>query len=589
MPGHRLFWRLYGVFGLLIIVGAAVFAWYTANSFRKTNIDRATADIVNQVSLIQQILSKRPATEDPSQLDSLISAIAAGSDIRISILLPPGRVIADSRGRTGLVHDQANYPEIVAALSGKIGSSIRYSNSEASNAIYAAAPIPFGKSPKEIARVEMSLGPFEHAIESMRMWLFAGTIILLLLSAVFCRLIERSIFRPLDRLRSESERFASGDMDTLIGIGAGTVSQPLARAVNEMARQLSDRIQAVTRQRNEQEAILTSMAEGVLAVDSNENVININRAAVRLIGLDPKMIQGRPIVEVIRNTELQSLVTRTLQGNSPVEMDVVLTDNGEQHFQAHGVPLRDADGRSLGALVVLNDVTLLRRLENIRRDFVANVSHELKTPITSIKGFVETLRESSVIDPGETKRFLDIIARHTDRLNSIIEDLLTLSRIEQEAESAHIPLEKSAIAPVLQSAVHACEALAAEKRIAVTCECDKSIAAVINVPLLEQAVINLINNAIKYSDPGKSVQVTAEVKPDETVISVSDFGIGIGHEHQSRIFERFYRVDKARSRSLGGTGLGLAIVKHIVLAHNGHVSVESTLGRGSIFRIHLLS
>jgi two-component system phosphate regulon sensor histidine kinase PhoR len=589
MSGHRLFWRLYRIFLLVILIGAPAFAWYAVKSLRETTLDRATTDLRSQTLILRKILTGQVGPESTPQLDSLLGTLAAGTSTDISVLVPPGRVIADSRGRSSLIHDQANRPEIIAALSGEIGIAMRYSYQDTANVLYAAAPIPAVGNPTMVVRTEMSLKPLETTLESLRRWLLAGTLALLLVSALLCWLIERSIIRPLDLLRVQAQQLAAGDSVARIDIGGGTASEPLAAAVNEMARQLNDRIQTVTRQRNEQEAILTSMAEGVLAVDTSERVININQAAVRLIGLSAESVKGRPIVEVIRNSELQALVTNTLQSRAPLETDIVLTDGGERHFQAHGMPLRDADGNALGALVVLNDITRLRRLENMRRDFVANVSHELKTPITSIKGFVETLRDAPAADPAETHRFLEIISKHADRLNSIIEDLLTLSRIEQEAESAQIPLEHSAIAPVLQSAVHACESKAADKQISVSLICDKSIAALINAPLLEQAVINLIDNGIKYSESGSAIEVIGRAVPAETVISVRDQGCGIGHEHLSRIFERFYRVDKARSRRLGGTGLGLAIVKHIVIAHNGSVSVESALGKGTEFSIHLPS
>lgn len=587
MPGGSLFWRIYRICLLTIGLGAAAFAWITTTSFRNANLDRATADISAQVILLQGILSERPFPSDSLTLDSIVRSLAGRLNAPVSILLPPGRVVADSRAQTSLIHDQANRPEIIAALGGHTGVASRYSNSASTNILYAAAPLFRGGKLAAVVRIEMSLQPLEDALEALRRWLLGGTAALLLLAAILSWSLARHILRPLRLLRAEAERIAAGDAVALIASGGGPELSRLAEAMNQMAAQLYDRIQTVTRQRNEQEAILASMAEGVLAVDSYENLINVNQAAVRLIGLSPDMVQGRPILEVIRNAELQALVTRTLQSQALVEGDVVLTDNGEQFLQVHGVPLRDARGQALGALVVLNDVTRLRRLENIRRDFVANVSHELKTPITSIKGFVETLQDGAVRSNEETQRFLGIIAKHSDRLNSIIEDLLTLSRIEQEFERAEILLTDGSVRSVLESAIHACEAKVAEKQMVVKLNCDNGVRARMNAPLLEQAVVNLIDNAVKYSDPGKSVQVDAEVTAGEVTISVRDSGCGIAHEHLSRIFERFYRVDKARSRTLGGTGLGLAIVKHIVLAHRGTVTVESTVGQSSTFCVHL--
>jgi two-component system phosphate regulon sensor histidine kinase PhoR len=244
-------------------------------------------------------------------------------------------------------------------------------------------------------------------------------------------------------------------------------------------------------------------------------------------------------------------------------------------------------GANIGALIVLDNITRLKVLENIRRDFVANVSHELKTPITSIKGFVETLRDGAVNDPEDRMRFLDIIARHSDRLNAIIDDLLSLSRIEQEAEREQIALEEGRIRDALDAAVLVCASKADEKGIRVDLACDQDLRAKINLPLLEQAIVNLIDNAIKYSGSGSNIRIEAAGTAAETVIRVRDWGCGIPQDHLQRIFERFYRVDKARSRKLGGTGLGLAIVKHIVHAHGGRILVESSPGKGSTFSICL--
>jgi two-component system phosphate regulon sensor histidine kinase PhoR len=236
---------------------------------------------------------------------------------------------------------------------------------------------------------------------------------------------------------------------------------------------------------------------------------------------------------------------------------------------------------------VLNDVTRLRKLENIRRDFVANVSHELKTPITAIKGFVETLTDGEQKNKQDTARFLKIIDKHVKRLVELIEDLLSLSRIEKEAESGEITLIKGNIRDILSTAIQLCEIKASSKQIELVLECDEEIIAMIDPPLLEQAVVNLLDNAIKYSNENGIVRIQASIVNNEINISVKDQGQGIEKIHQTRLFERFYRVDKARSRDLGGTGLGLAIVKHIVQAHGGSVKVESAPGKGSEFSISI--
>jgi two-component system phosphate regulon sensor histidine kinase PhoR len=329
------------------------------------------------------------------------------------------------------------------------------------------------------------------------------------------------------------------------------------------------------------------MAEGVLAVDSQERVISMNTASRRLLSIDPAQAAGRPLGEVVRNADLSRFISRALACPEPIEADVLLLGDRQRVMQAHGSALHDSEGQAIGAVIVLNDVTDFRRLEHIRRDFVANVSHELKTPITSIKGFVETLLDGAIKDPVDSQRFLQIIAKQADRLHAIIEDLLSLSKIEQREDADDIALEPGNVRGVLESAVHVCQAAAAEQDISIALDCDSQLRARINPVLLEQAIVNLLDNAIKYSDPGREVRLSAQASGDEVLIHVADRGCGIADDQVARIFERFYRVDRARSRKLGGTGLGLAIVKHIVQTHRGRVTVESTLGVGSTFTIHL--
>ncbi len=361
----------------------------------------------------------------------------------------------------------------------------------------------------------------------------------------------------------------------------------LAASLNKIATQIEERSLRIGRQGHEQEAVLASMVEGVLAVDSDERIITLNSAAAGFVGGNVADLQGRNLHEVIRNADMRRFFQRALESPDPVEDDVVLHGEGHRVLQVRGTALRDGTGQSVGAVIVLNDVTHYRKLENLRRDFVANVSHELKTPIASIKGFVETLLDGAISQPADAGRFLKIIASHADRLNNIIEDLLSLSKIEQSEEAANLPLTEVPLHPVLDAALHGCEANARERNIRLTLNADPEALAHLDPPLFEQAIINLVDNAIKYSEPGREVVVEAQASPQEIVVSVRDHGCGIAAEHLPRLFERFYRVDRARSRKLGGTGLGLAIVKHIVQAHGGHITVTSTPGEGSVFSVRL--
>jgi two-component system phosphate regulon sensor histidine kinase PhoR len=431
------------------------------------------------------------------------------------------------------------------------------------------------------------LGWLFRTLDSMPAKLFAGATVAVVLAALISWVVSLSVVDPLARLRDAVRAYGQSEPVGKLHSPESVEFAELAESLNGLTQRLSERIAGLLRRNNEQEAVLTSMVEGVLAVDTEERIISLNMAAGRLLGANPKEMEGRNLQEVVRNADLRRFVASALVCKRPVEGDVVLRSARERVLQAHGTALRDPAGRGIGAVIVLNDVSRLRQLENMRRDFAANVSHELKTPITSIKGFVETLLDGAMHDPHDAERFLRIIARQADRLNAIIEDLLSLSRIETEAEAADIELETVPLHETLAAAAHNCETKAAERGIRIVLGGDPHLEAKVNSPLLEQAVTNLLDNAVKYSNQDGQVELNVVKGESEILIQVRDHGCGIAEEHLSRLFERFYRVDKARSRKLGGTGLGLAIVKHIVLAHRGQVTVESQENAGSTFTIRL--
>lgn len=407
------------------------------------------------------------------------------------------------------------------------------------------------------------------------------------LAALAAWWVTRTIERGLSALRVGAERHGAGELGWRIPHQPVVAIQEVAQAGNTLAERVEARLTEAVRQLTEQEAVLASMGEGVLAVDHELRILNVNPAAGRMFGVTPGDARGRNLLEVSRNQDLLRFTTEALSARAPTEGEIVIRDPETRYFQAHGSVLRNGQGRSIGAVVVLNDVTTLRHLETVRRDFVANVSHELKTPITSIKGFVETLLDGAMREPQEAERFLRIVQRQSDRLHAIIEDLLNLSRIERDAEAGDVVLEQGPLAPVVAAALQSCETQANARGVRLELACEPGLSAWINAPLLEQALVNLVDNAVKYSSTGSAVRVEAMSDNGGVAIRVRDWGLGIEAKHLPRLFERFYRVDKARSRKLGGTGLGLAIVKHIAQAHRGQVAVESVVGQGSTFSLVL--
>ncbi|MCK4295658.1 MAG: HAMP domain-containing protein [Candidatus Marinimicrobia bacterium] len=589
MRKKRLIWQIYPTYLLITLVSLTAIAWYSSLSLQKFYYRQVASDLEARAQLIEKQVLKSFSPVHAAYIDSLCKVLGRSSSTRVTIILPSGKVIGDSHEDPSVMDNHYNRPEIKDAIANSnVGTSIRFSNTLKENMMYLAIPVEQDGKLAGVIRTAMSITKIKQVLKGVYLNIFLGGVIISFIFALVSFIISRRISRPIEEMKRGTEHFARGDLDYNLPIPNSAELGSLAASMNQMAAQLREKIQTLVQQKNEQDALLSSMIESVIAVDSNEKIIKINRAAGELFGINPNNIQGCILQEVIRNVDLQKFTKKVLENHKLTEDEIVIYNkNGDQFLQAHGTILRGFEGIEIGALIVLNNVTKIKRLENIRRNFVANVSHELRTPITSIKGFVETLQDGTINEKKNAKRFLDIISKQVDRLNAIIEDLLGLSRIEQEDEKSEIVFEKGKIKDILEVAIQDCISKASESNIKIDLTCEDNPVANINAPLFEQAAVNIIDNAIKYSEPGSSIQVDAFQSEEEVIISVTDHGCGIEQKHLPHLFERFYRVDKARSRKLGGTGLGLAIVKHIVLAHNGRVSVESEIGKGSKFIIAL--
>ncbi len=588
MRPRRLVWRI--VPPIFLVIGVSLFGVgaYTSRSFHDFYIEETRHSLRARAELVREALGGWARVEHAAAVDSQAKRLGRMTATRVTVVAADGRVLGDSDKDPRLMDNHASRPEVVDALAGGIGTAIRYSASLNRNLLYVAVPVRQGDAEATaVVRTALPLTAVEAALTRVNLQIFAGALVTAVLAAVVTLLVSRHISRPLEELEQAATRFAAGELSLRLPASGSAELASLANAMNRMAGDLEDRIQALIEERNEREAVLGGMVEAVLAIDRDERVMTINTAAARLLGTSRERSQGRSIQEVARNPELQRFMKRALASERPIEDDLVLRGQEARHLQAHGAPVRDGQGVQIGAVVVLNDVTRLRRLETMRREFVANVSHELKTPITSIKGFIETLANGALEDPVNARRFLEITGRQADRLIAIIEDLLSLARLEQESEDGALPVTCEQLRPLLLGAMEICRNKADQKRIELKVDCTNALVAEVNAPLLEQAIVNLVDNAIKYSPEDSPIELMATADEQSTVISVRDYGCGIEPGHLPRLFERFYRVDKARSRSLGGTGLGLAIVKHIVQAHRGSVGVDSEPGRGSTFILRL--
>ncbi len=592
MNKRRLFWQLFPTYLLITVTAVAAVGWYSLSSLSDFHYDRLKADLEVRARLIERLVRehlvlKNLSTDNILFLDALSEDIGKSASMRVTLIDPSGKILGDSHEDPAKMDNHADRPEIREALSGKVGTSTRHSRTVKENFVYLAIPVFQNEKIIGVVRTSIPITFIDNVLSSMKVKIGLAGLAIALMAALISLVVSRRISQPLEGMKRAAEEFAHGDLTRKISATGSLEIFGLANTLNKMAHQLDWRIRCVTEERNEREAILFSMIEGVFAVDAAERLISMNQAAAELIGVDPKKSKRKHIQEIVRNSELQKFVKKALNSSNVVETDFEIRGPQERNLQARGTVLKDASDNKIGAVIVLNDVTHLRRLENMRSDFVANVSHEIKTPITSIKGFVETLLAGAIHDPEDASRFLEIIARQVDRLNAIIDDLLSLSRLEHDSDRFTIAMKSAGLKGVLQSSIQACRNRATEQDATVELICDESLKAKINSQLMEQAVINLVDNAIKYCGSEKRVEVSAKPEADGIIIEVQDWGSGIGKEHLPRLFERFYRVDKARSRDLGGTGLGLAIVKHIAQVHKGFVRVDSALGKGSVFSIHL--
>jgi two-component system phosphate regulon sensor histidine kinase PhoR len=584
---RRLIWQLYPSFLGITLLSLLAVTWYASGLMREFFLQRTQTGLETQARLLEKQVQRLVTAQDIEGVQRLCWETAQGRPTRLTVILPNGKVIGDSMEDPAKMENHLTRPEISSAYKGEVASSVRFSSTLQRKMMYVAIPLQNDSNIVGVLRTSIAVTAIDDQLASARLRIIEIGCLIALLASVICLFISRRISRPIEQMRLGADRYARGELDHRLAHPSTLELAGLADAMNQMAAQLRGRIEAVMLQRNELEAVLSSMTEGVIALDLEDHIARVNQAAANLFNQQPNHMKGRSIQEVFRNQRLPELIETTAVTQTMVAADLVPHQLGERVIHTRVTPLRDADSKNIGTLLVLNDVTQFRRLENMRRDFAANVSHEIKTPLTAIKGFVETLQHENPVHVDQTRRFLAIIEKHVNRLAAIIDDLMHLSRIEREDEFKQIKFDKSRLEEIIKTAIHLCADRAHAKHITVKLSCPPELQARVDSTLLEQAAVNLLDNAVKYSPENSEIQISAQITASEILIRFQDKGIGIPSKHLPRLFERFYRVDKARSRSLGGTGLGLAIVKHIAQAHGGQVTVESAQGQGSAFTLRL--
>jgi len=587
MKNKKLIWQLYPSYLLVIFITLILLLTYTSSAFKTFYINQTTKDLRARTVLIEKQVIPYFKSQNFNKLTSLISEQGKEITTRFTIVDAKGKVLSDSDENPEKMDNHASRPEISQALSDKWGIATRYSRTLQTKMLYIAKPIKQNNKIIGVIRSSIPINELDNTLRGLIKKMVLWGLLISIFSAMIGFFVSRKISAPIKDFSEVADELSKGNFNFKLPVPKTQEFKKLAEAFNNMSFQLKDRMQTIINHSSEKEAILSNMVEGIITVDKEATITTMNQAAKNYFDIEKEEVAGHSINEIIRHTTIQKVIQKALTTQELIEEDISLTHPQELFLHVHGMCLTNANEECIGALVVLHNLTRIRKLENMRKNFVANVSHELKTPITLIKGFLETLFRGALDDKKEREEFLTIIQEHTIRLEAIIEDLLSLSRIEQENENNLIETENESLNEVIEKSISSCQKKGANKGISIVFNSSKLLSAKLNFSLIEQALINLIDNAIKYSPSNSQIEIVLTQSPSENRITVIDQGCGIQKKHIPHLFERFYRVDNARSRELGGTGLGLAIVKHIAESHKGTASLKSFEGKGSQFSIHL--
>ncbi len=579
--------RIVALYMILAVLATSIVAFVTYRYSSITYIKEKETSLKHESLLIEQIIKIKGLDKIDDSFLSNISESLVSQDFnsqtdiesrRVTIINIEGKVVADSRVNSKLMENHSDRKEFVEAIKNGKGSDIRKSETTDNDLIYYAY---FSPELGLVVRVSGSVQQIDGIRKTILLYSVISVLAAIIISALVAVSLSRYILKPISRLvkeygnkvESKSENWNSKD----------EINQ-LSLTLSNMTQHIEDTIKELQSRNASVNNIINNMDNGLIAVDRSISVIMINAVTAKLFGVKEYIGQtGMPLVNIIRNRQINELLLKAVVENKPLDYELHLNQNGKQILFIHTVPLHNTDNhkRNVGALAYITDITQVRKLEDIRSEFVSNVTHELKTPLTSIQGFIETLKNGAISNPAVAEKFLDIIEIETDRLRILINDILALSEIESTKQDND--KQRFELLELVQEVGSMLENSANEKDIAIEIMINKDCKLEANRNRIKQLLINLMDNAIKYNKHGGTVKVFATQQDNRVEIHVKDTGIGVPAEHKDRIFERFYRVDKGRSREMGGTGLGLSIVKHIAQLYGGYVRVESQEGMGSDF------
>lgn len=570
----------------ILILSVLIIGLLSINLVKQSYTAELERRLLTNAGLIASFIESQKIQPEEEAFIALVEELADKGKTRITVMDRQGGVIYDTRSDRELMEPHDQRPEVVAALRGGVGRQIRTSITTGTEMMYVAVPVMIRDQPVYVVRLSIDLKEIDALSRNIVWYIIISALIGL---GIAFALGFRFIDQTVDNIRGfvrMTQRMANGDYGKHIYLESNDELSELAHHFNLMADQLSETIRQLSSSNARLLALLTSLQNPIIAVDQQKKITLMNTASETFFGVSAKNMEGRHLLELIRNTELDDVIQEAIVDSEPREVEVILREPAERTIRIMTSQIREQDNplQLTGVVIFMDDVTEIRKLEKIRSDFVTNVTHELKTPLTSISGFVETLKSGEIEDDNTRQRFLDIIDIETERLTRLINDILTLSEIENIRGQEHQrTVSSSALFDEVKSLMNAVNR---NKKVILEYEVAKNLPDIrINEDRFKQMMINLIDNAIKYTPENGKVTVSAYAKYKHLVVKVKDTGIGIPEQDLPRLFERFYRVDKARSKKMGGTGLGLAIVKHIVLSMNGTIKVNSEVGKGTEFVI----
>lgn len=566
----------------LVLIGLML---YFNHSEKGLYLNQLEENLIHEARLIKNSGIIDYQSNSFAELDKWVKEIGEKIDTRITIINKYGKVIADSDYIPADMDNHLNRPEIQEVLNNQEkGLSIRRSDTLDIDMFYLAIPVEKDAQLIGFIRLSKSLQDINEVIRNNVRNNLIFFFFMLIITFLLVWKFTRDIIYPLGQITRYAGNLAEGNFQERVELGRySNEIGTLAQMFNFMASQLESKIKQISDEKNRAEAILSNMVDGLIAVDTNYRIRLINPAARKMFQLNEE-VKGKRVIEVLRHHVFEELIQETLQENEIINEELVLQKEEKKVLRCNFVPILNETGQANGAIVVFNDITELRRLEQLRKDFVGNVSHELRTPLTSIIGYIDTIIENDIEDVSTIKRFLNIIKTEADRLALLIKDLLDLSKLENKNQYV---LRPGDLNKIINKVIQIFEEKARKRKINLFKNVEVNLLVYMISEQIEQVLINLVDNALKYTPEGGQVLIRAYKDKDFVVIEVEDSGIGISKQDQERIFERFYRVDKARSRALGGTGIGLSIVKHIIQNHHSSIEVESELDKGTVFRFRL--